>query len=42
MRLHNSETPFLPSGAPVNIGVQKAHGESINSSAQTDGFMRTN
>ena len=36
MRLYNSETTFLPSGAPVNTGVQKDHGESISSSAQTD------
>ncbi len=36
MPQHNSETTFLPSGAPVNTGVQKDHGESISSSAQTD------
>ena len=36
MRLHNSETTFLPSGTPVNTGVQNAPDETISSSAQTD------
>ncbi len=36
MHLHNSETTFLPSGAPVNTGVKKAPHETICSSAQTD------
>ncbi len=36
IHLHNPETTSLPSGTPVNTGVQKDHGESISSSAQTD------
>ncbi len=36
MRLRNSEATFLPSGTPVNTGVQNAPDETISSSAQTD------